>query len=136
MMALNEAGFWMESSRCGRKVQDVAYIRVMSSVQQLGGCGMQVTHWNTGRIMMAIGLGNSLLNRYLDSSPYHLGGPLISEISIQLKEKIIPAFEHAHGAGYQMLLMVDNSQGHSAYAKDALLTSRMNMNPGGKQACL
>lgn len=35
-----------------------------------------------------------------------------------------------------MLLMVDNSQGHSAYAKDALLTSRMNMNPGGKQACL
>ncbi|KAI6002452.1 hypothetical protein F5J12DRAFT_894217 [Pisolithus orientalis] len=41
----------------------------------------------------------------------------------QLKEKIIPAFKHAHGPGYQMLLMVDNSQGHSAYAKDALLTS-------------
>ena len=35
-----------------------------------------------------------------------------------------------------MLLMVDNSQGHSAYAKNALLTSRMNMNPGGKQAHL
>ncbi|KAI5990947.1 hypothetical protein EDD15DRAFT_2169699 [Pisolithus albus] len=52
----------------------------------------------------------------------------------QLQEKIIPAFERAHGPGYQMLLMVDNSQGHSAYAKDALLTSRMNMNPGGKQA--
>ena len=32
--------------------------------------------------------------------------------------------------------MVDNSQGHSAYAEDALLTSRMNMNPGGKQARL
>ena len=27
-------------------------------------------------------------------------GPLISKISIQLKEKIIPSFEHAHGAGY------------------------------------
>ena len=35
-----------------------------------------------------------------------------------------------------MLLMVDNSQGHSAYAKNALLTSWMNMNPGGKQAHL
>ena len=33
-----------------------------------------------------------------------------------------------------MLLMVDNSQGHSAYAKDALLASRMNIKPGGKQA--
>ncbi|KAI6123205.1 hypothetical protein EDD16DRAFT_1691577 [Pisolithus croceorrhizus] len=54
----------------------------------------------------------------------------------QLQEKIIPAFEHAHGPGYQMLLMVDNSQGHSAYAKDALLISWMNMNPGGKQACM
>ena len=30
--------------------------------------------------------------------------------------------------------MVDNSQGHSAYSVDALLTSRMNMRPGGKQA--
>lgn len=30
--------------------------------------------------------------------------------------------------------MVDNSQGHSAYAKDALLVSRMNLRPGGKQA--
>lgn len=30
--------------------------------------------------------------------------------------------------------MIDNSQGHSAYSKDALLSSRMNLNPGGKQA--
>jgi hypothetical protein len=29
---------------------------------------------------------------------------------------------------------VDNSQGHSAYSVDALLTSRMNLRPGGKQA--
>jgi hypothetical protein len=28
--------------------------------------------------------------------------------------------------------MVDNSQGHSAYSEDALLTTRMNVNPGGK----
>ncbi len=32
--------------------------------------------------------------------------------------------------------MVDNSQGHSAYAKDVLLTSRMNLRPGGKQASM
>lgn len=52
----------------------------------------------------------------------------------QIKEKIIPAFECAHGAGYQALIMVDNSQGHSAYAEDALLVLRMNVNPGEKQA--
>ena len=53
---------------------------------------------------------------------------------MQLQEKIIPAFEQAHGAGYQALFLVDNSQGHSAYAEDALLISRMNIKPGGKQA--
>jgi len=39
-----------------------------------------------------------------------------------------------HGAGYQALFLIDNSQGHAAYAEDALLVSRMNVNPGGKQA--
>jgi hypothetical protein len=33
-----------------------------------------------------------------------------------------------------MLLMVDHSQGHCMYRLDALLVSRMNLNPGGKQA--
>ena len=33
-------------------------------------------------------------------------------------------------------MMVDNSQGHSAYATDALVVSRMNVNPGGKQALM
>ncbi|KAF8156663.1 hypothetical protein B0H34DRAFT_783079 [Crassisporium funariophilum] len=42
----------------------------------------------------------------------------------------------SHGPGYQALIMVNNSQGHSAYAKDALLVSRMNLRPGGKQACM
>ncbi|KIK82327.1 hypothetical protein PAXRUDRAFT_35590 [Paxillus rubicundulus Ve08.2h10] len=54
----------------------------------------------------------------------------------QLRNKIIPAFEHAHGAGYQALFLVDNSQGHSAYAEDALVISRMNIKLGGKQACM
>lgn len=55
---------------------------------------------------------------------------------VQIKERIVLAFEKAHPPHFQMLLMVDNSQGHSAYAEDALLASRMNMNPGGKQAIL
>jgi hypothetical protein len=41
----------------------------------------------------------------------------------KIQEKIIPAFERAHGPGYQALIMVDNSQGHSAYSADALLVS-------------
>ncbi|KIK18907.1 hypothetical protein PISMIDRAFT_54765, partial [Pisolithus microcarpus 441] len=53
----------------------------------------------------------------------------------QMLEKIIPAFEAAHGAGCRALFLIDNSQGHSAYAEDALrVSSRMNINPGGKQA--
>jgi len=52
-----------------------------------------------------------------------------SQFTIQLVKKFIPAFERAHGPGYQALVMVDNSQGHSTYAEDALLTSRMNMWP-------
>ncbi|KAF9479683.1 hypothetical protein BDN70DRAFT_982834 [Pholiota conissans] len=52
----------------------------------------------------------------------------------QLRSKIIPTFERMHG--YQALIMVDNSQGHSAYSKDALVASRMNLRPGGKQAIM
>ncbi|KIJ43493.1 hypothetical protein M422DRAFT_169742, partial [Sphaerobolus stellatus SS14] len=51
----------------------------------------------------------------------------------QLREDFVPAFRKAHGPDYQALVMVDNSQGHSAYSVDALVASQMNMNPGGKQ---
>ena len=34
----------------------------------------------------------------------------------------------------QACFLIDNSQGHSAYSEDALLTSRMNFRPGGSQA--
>ncbi|KAK0431624.1 hypothetical protein EV421DRAFT_1893326 [Armillaria borealis] len=54
----------------------------------------------------------------------------------QLFEKIIPAFERLHGPEYQALIMVDNSQGHSTYAKDALLAYWMNWRPSGKQASM
>ena len=52
-----------------------------------------------------------------------------------MSDKIIPTFEAAHGAGYRALFLIDNSQGHSAYAEDALrVSNRMNIKPGGKQA--
>ncbi|KAJ3808080.1 hypothetical protein F5876DRAFT_90227 [Lentinula aff. lateritia] len=54
----------------------------------------------------------------------------------QLKEKIIPTFEQLHGPQHQALFLIDNSQGHAAYAEDALLVTQMNFNPGGKQAQL
>jgi hypothetical protein len=57
-------------------------------------------------------------------------------IPYQLEEKIIPVFEAAHGPGYQALIVVDHSQGHSAYSEDALVVSRMNVRPGGKQALM
>ncbi|KAF8871143.1 hypothetical protein BD779DRAFT_1454453 [Infundibulicybe gibba] len=60
--------------------------------------------------------------------------PSVTNHSTQLREKIIPTFERLHGPGFQALIMVDNSQGHSAYSESALLVSRMNVNPGGKQA--
>jgi hypothetical protein len=44
-------------------------------------------------------------------------------IFIQLEKKIIPAFANAHGPGYQAVFLIDNSQGHSAYATDALIAS-------------
>ncbi|KAJ7301858.1 hypothetical protein DFH08DRAFT_723814 [Mycena albidolilacea] len=59
-----------------------------------------------------------------------------TKFMVQLKNKIIPVFEATHGPGYQMLLMVDHSQGHCMYCLDALLVSRMNLNPGGKQAVM
>ena len=55
---------------------------------------------------------------------------------LQLKEKIIPAFEATHGADYEASFFIDNSQGHSEYGEDALLISCMNIKPGGKQASM
>ncbi|KIK37980.1 hypothetical protein CY34DRAFT_25812 [Suillus luteus UH-Slu-Lm8-n1] len=51
-----------------------------------------------------------------------------------LCDKIITAFKHAYGPGYQALFFIDNSQGHSAYVEDVLLFSPMNINLGSKQA--
>jgi transposase len=60
--------------------------------------------------------------------------------TFQIEEKIIPAFNIAHGGtadacpGHKAVFLIDNSQGHSAYAKNALVAKRLNLNPGGKQA--
>jgi hypothetical protein len=92
---------------------------------------MRVKPLNMVKITTGIGMGNSLSNRSVSSLNILAK---LNVLFIKLAEKIIPAFEKAHGPSYQALIMVDNSQGHSAYSVDALLTSRMNMRPGGKQA--
>ncbi|KAK7046362.1 hypothetical protein R3P38DRAFT_3346079, partial [Favolaschia claudopus] len=55
----------------------------------------------------------------------------------QLRDRIIPAFEKLHDRNiYRACFLIDNSNGHCAYAVDALLASRMNWRSGGKQAML
>jgi hypothetical protein len=54
------------------------------------------------------------------------------KMSKQLKEKAIPIFEAMH-PGCVAVFAFDNSTNHRAYASDALLVSRMNLNPGGGQ---
>ena len=56
--------------------------------------------------------------------------PIILNFGGQINERIIPAFEEVVGPGYQALIIVNNSQGHSAYAKDALVATHIN--PSGK----
>ena len=86
------------------------------------------------RIMKDTGLGRSLLNRYES---------VLSSYSVkhwaddcQIKNEIIPIFGKLHSPEYQALIMVDNSQGHSTWPKDALHVQNMNLNPGGKVPCI
>ncbi|KZT03874.1 uncharacterized protein LAESUDRAFT_738041 [Laetiporus sulphureus 93-53] len=69
-----------------------------------------------------------------DYEGYWNSEKFVKQVSCSDSEKIISAFERKHGPGFQACIFVDHSQGHSAYAEDALLVSRMNMWPGGKQA--
>ncbi|KAJ6583707.1 hypothetical protein B0H10DRAFT_1654173, partial [Mycena sp. CBHHK59/15] len=56
---------------------------------------------------------------------------------IQLEKKTIPAFERQHDRNiYRACFFIDNSQGHCAYAVNALVVTRMNWRPGGKQAIM
>lgn len=53
----------------------------------------------------------------------------------QLETKAIPAFKEMH-PGLKAVWTFDHSTNHAAYSQDALVASRMNMNPGGKQAVM
>jgi hypothetical protein len=48
------------------------------------------------------------------------------------KEIVIPIFNYAY-PDFKALFAFDNLSNHSSFAPDALLASRMNLNPGGKQ---
>jgi hypothetical protein len=53
----------------------------------------------------------------------------------QFKTKAIPMFEKLH-PNCAAVFLFDNSTNHGAFADDALNVSKMNLNPGGKQAVL
>jgi hypothetical protein len=53
------------------------------------------------------------------------------DVCKQLTEQAIPALEKQH-PNCQLLFIFDNSSGHASFAPDALLASRMNLGPGGK----
>ena len=50
----------------------------------------------------------------------------------QLKDKAMDAFTAAHAPGTLGVFIFDNCSGHLVYADDALVSSRMNVGPGGK----
>ena len=50
----------------------------------------------------------------------------------QLKEKAIDAFITAHAPGTQSIFIFDNSSRHPVFADDALVSTRKNLGPGGK----
>ena len=51
----------------------------------------------------------------------------------QTASKAIPAFEESFGSHAQAKFLFDHSANHAAMAKDALVASKMNLGPGGKQ---
>ena len=133
MTSWRRCGFIRMSIVCARRGLVMGFTKVIPFVQQLGGWRKGCKPLNMARTMMVIGMGSNLWNRS------DLGSIVCHHywwIFEQLKERIIPAFKKAHGAGYQALIMVNNSQGHSAYSPDTLLVSWMNVNPGGKQGIL
>lgn len=120
------------SSSYRKKELVEAFIAVMWFVQHVDIFHRQVNLWNMGRIMKGMGMVRGfalrIMLRFLQAWISH-------QTQSQIAKKIIPAFKAAYGAGYQGLFIIDNSQGHSAYAEDALcIGSHMNVKPGGKQA--
>ena len=128
MMVRKRVGYWMVNSHCGRKEQEGDFTRAMLSAQLTGGWKVQVSQWNMAKIMIVIGQASCLWNRYANLD---FKIKIILTNVLQFHEKNIPKFERLHGPGYQALIMVDNSQGHAAYASNALLVTKMNLNPRG-----
>ena len=54
------------------------------------------------------------------------------KMTSQVKKKAIPILQKRF-PGKKAIFAFDNSSGHAAFAKDALVASRMNLNPGGAQ---
>ena len=64
---------------------------------------------------------------------FHPTGYWTNNSLVQQMPHAISVFEATH-PGKIAAFVFDNSTGHNAYADDALISSRFNMNPGGKSA--
>jgi hypothetical protein len=88
-------------------VWDRACIKVILFVQHLADFLKQAKVLSTARIMKAIGQENCLSSRSVAyGTEFFL---FLTQFTILLVKKFIPAFKRAHGPGFQALVMVNNS---------------------------
>ncbi|RPB01334.1 hypothetical protein L873DRAFT_1891334 [Choiromyces venosus 120613-1] len=104
------------------------------------GKGIMVSDFQTpgGQLRVPEDGGPKRLDPYLASCSIEYGGDTwwdSDQLVDQVMKLAIPIFEVAF-PGYQALFLFDNATSHSAYTKDALRASAMNLHLGGGQAQL
>ena len=101
---------------CGEQESDI----ICSTYGWLKDAGEQLGYGK------GIGMVRNLLSRYKSVILHN-----IRSIKCKSRSKT-KLYLRLHGPDYQALIMVDNSQGHSVWPKDALHVQNMDLNPGGK----
>ncbi|GBC05634.1 hypothetical protein RclHR1_06330004 [Rhizophagus clarus] len=69
---------------------------------------------------------------YANDGVNHNGWWKTEDLIKQITEKAILIFEKLHTSNISVFTF-NNATSHAAYAKDALIASKMNLNPGGKR---
>jgi hypothetical protein len=85
-----------------------------------------------GRLSTQSGSGLSFVTELLHVGKAQEGYWTSEHVIKQVTQKVLPAFTSLH-PGCTAVFTFDQSTNHAAFAADALRTSTMNLNPGGKQ---
>ncbi|KAH9117572.1 hypothetical protein LEN26_012591 [Aphanomyces euteiches] len=85
-----------------------------------------------GRLYMPVGERQQYVRELLHIGKTQEGYWTSNNVVAQVKDKVLPAFAALH-PGCLALITFDQSTNHAAFAPDALRTTSMNLNPGGKQ---